>query len=134
MARRAVVAVTCVSLFAAALVAPMTHAHDDEHASAHHNGRVVHTHSHGHGHDSTRPHESPGVQAAQDHDADDARAINPMQMVRTSELGPLGLPAAVITALPLDIRAVAVRPLVERIHGPPRLPSLPSRAPPTFLS
>ena len=128
--RRVVAVAVVLAIQAAALNAPLVHAHPDEHATAHHAGRAVHTHwgGHAHAHDSA---DAPAVQA-DDHDR--AVSLTAFVAVAASALPAPGLPPA-HSDLPVPAEQRAHRTAdVVRSHDPPQLSSLPSRAPPTCLS
>jgi hypothetical protein len=113
----------------AALGAPLVHAHPDDHDTAHHRARAVHTHWTGHG-DSSAPSESPSL-GTEDHDR--AVFFGAFVAVATATIHtPAVVPTAFVLPVPVER---AAHPAVEVAHGldPPFLP-LPSRAPPAFLS
>lgn len=124
----AVALVTAIQL--AALGAPLVHAHPDERATAHHDGRTVHTHWAGHGHAPRTTH-TPVI----DH-ADDDRAVFLTVFVAVAP-EPLSTPEAPPAVFELAVPAERAAHRVIDIapgHDPPHLASIPSRAPPSLLS
>lgn len=132
--RSFVVVVTCASLVASGLAAPMMHVHDDaDHVSAHHHGRVIHSHREAHA--TAARHASPGSSLENDGaGADAARPIDLFQMVLGWWPSPAGLPPAIVSPPPPALRTVTVQLLVQHSHDPPLGKTQPSRAPPFFLS
>jgi hypothetical protein len=116
----------------AALTAPLVHAHPDDHATAHHTGRTVHTHWGGHGH--THPLQHSNAPALDHPDDDRPLFLNVWVAV-----------SVVIPAAPVTIQASSDLPVpreraphrsfdVVRSHDPPAVIRLSPRAPPAFLS
>ena len=114
----------------AALTAPFVHAHLDDHGTAHHAARTVHSHWGGHPH-AAHHSDAPAIESG---DQDRAVFINAFVAVTASVFS---VPALVhgVFALPTPAEMAAHRGVeVVRSHDPPRLGNLPSRAPPAFLS
>jgi hypothetical protein len=112
----------------AALTAPLVHAHPDDHATAHHAGRTVHTHWGGHGH--THPLQHSNAPALDNPDDDRPLFLNALVAV-----------TVVIPATPVAIQASSDLPVprerarhrnfeVVRSHDPPSATALSPRAPP----
>jgi hypothetical protein len=125
--------VACASVVAAGLAAPMMHVHDDDHVTAHHHGRVIHSHR--------RPHATVARHAAHGSTLESGgdtletgRPIDLFQMVVGWSAPPAGLPSAIASPPPPAIRTVTVQLLVQHSHDPPLGKTRPSRAPPSFLS
>jgi hypothetical protein len=128
--RNAVAVALSLALQAAALSAPLVHAHPDDHATDHHGGRTVHTHWAGHGHSHRAP-DTPFI----DH-ADDDRAIflNAFVAVAAEPVAaPVVAPLIFELAVPAERAAHQVVDIAPG-HDPPGAASLPSRAPPARLS
>jgi len=129
--RSIVAVVLCVAFEASALTMPFTHAHTDDHASAHHAAHAVHSHFSSHA--SHHVH-STGPVIDDDDDDDQAIylqlfvAVNPQPM-------PVGGTALTVFELPKPAERPVQSPLVV-VHGhdPPLSHSLAPRAPPFFLS
>jgi len=127
-----------VALEAAALGAPLVHAHVGGHESEHHHGRqAMHAHLPGH----SSPHAHP---AAHQHNAsrlsfddNDAERTVYLQLFVAVGASSFELPPSMVSSftLTLPIKA-APRDRLQVVHGhdPPFGRSLSSRAPPTFLS
>lgn len=119
-----------LSVQAAGLSAPFVHAHPDDHATAHHGGRAVHTHWAGH----AQPHHAPDVPALVTDDHDRAVFLNAFVAVAASVFPAPGVTPGVF-ALPVPAERGAHRAVeVVHSHDPPPFRSLSSRAPPAFLS
>jgi len=128
--RRVIAIALSLAVQAAALSAPLVHAHPDDHATEHHGAGEVHSHWAGHHHPQDSSH-SPALDAT-DHDR--AVFLNAFVAVAASSfpgqavtLGAFELPAP---------RERAPHRVIEIANGhdPPCLRSLSSRAPPSFLS
>lgn len=132
MARRFVAVVTCASLVAAALAAPMTHVHDDDHATDHHKPQAIHAHFSGHASpDDTDTDNDPNVRS---NETEQTRYLQVFVAVAGASIE---LPAAAVSPFQLVApeEAAAHRPVqVVHAHDPPLARSLGSRAPPPFLS
>jgi hypothetical protein len=128
---RKVIAVTLALVVqGAALTAPLVHAHPDDHATAHHSGRSVHTHWGAHEHS---PHSGDELAIAAD-DHDRAVFLNAFVAVAGTPLTPVA-----VAQQPFEFPVPSERPAhrsvqVVHSHDPPILGSLPSRAPPARLS
>lgn len=117
-----------VAVQAAALGAPFVHAHPDEHATGHHAGRAVHTHWAGHSHHSP---DGPVLGTA-DHDR--AVFVNAFVAVAMSVFHvPMVAPDTIDLPVPAEREAHRAVDIAHG-HDPPVFRSLPSRAPPAFLS
>ena len=115
---------------AAALSAPLVHAHPDGHATEHHGAREIHTHWAGH----SPSHDSSDGPAADAPDHDRAVFLNAFVAVAATSFP---IPSVTISVFELPVpRERAPHRVVEIAHGhdPPCLRSLSSRAPPSFLS
>lgn len=128
--RKTITFALSLAVLAAALSAPLVHAHPDNHATDHHGGRAVHTHWAGHA-QSQDTSDAPAL-GTDDHDR--AVFLNAFVAVAASPL-----PAQAVTPgafeLPVPAERAAHRILdVVRSHDPPSLRSLSSRAPPALLS
>jgi hypothetical protein len=115
---------------AAALSAPLVHAHPDDHATEHHGAGEVHSHWAGHSHEQDSSH-SPALDAA-DHDR--AVFLNAFVAVAASSF-----PAQAVTPVAFELptpRERAPHRVIDIANGhdPPCLRSLSSRAPPSLLS
>jgi hypothetical protein len=128
--RTVIAAVLLVTVQGAALTAPFVHAHPDDHATAHHNGRSVHSHWAGHTHSTDATHLPAFV--ADDHDR--ATFLSSFVGVAVSAMAtPVVAPQPF--ALPIPAERRAHRPVsIAHSHDPPTAVALPSRAPPAFLS
>jgi hypothetical protein len=126
--RRVVATALSLAIQAAALSAPLVHAHPDGRATAHHGGRTVHTHWAGHSHAHSRP-DDPALET-DDHDR--ATPFGAFIAVGTTPLPAIALAPSSFT-LPVPAERAA-HPNVDVAHGhdPPHLRSLPPRAPPAF--
>ena len=128
--RKLVALALAVAVQGAVLTAPLVHAHPDDHATDHHAAGAVHTHWDGHRHTSP----SSDVPAFDTEDADRAVYLNALvataPAVTSAPVVPL---SAFVLPRPAE-RAAHRRVEVVRSHDPPGVGSLPSRAPPTFLS
>lgn len=128
--RKALVFVLSFAIQAAALSAPLVHTHPDDHATEHHGGRTMHAHWSGHSH-SAHPLDSPALEPP-DHDR--AVFLTAFLAVAGFSLVTPSVPP-VVFELPVPAESAAHRAVdIAHGHDPPYLQSLPSRAPPTFLS
>jgi len=133
VARPFAAVVMSASLVAAALAAPMTHVHgDDDHASPHHSGRVIHTHITSHAGFAAPARGGPALDAVDDDR--DARPIDLFHMVCGASLMAAGLPSALSILAAPDVSAGCAGQVVQHTHDPPFTRSLSSRAPPPSLS
>lgn len=113
-----------------AITGPLVHAHPDDAATAHHDGRAVHAHWGGHAHSSDHS-ESPSLDA-DDHDR--ALFVNAFVAVSAS------VPEAPVVgqgafALPVPAERASQRGIeVVRSHDPPLPGCRCPRAPPSVLS
>jgi uncharacterized membrane protein len=128
--RTVLVFVLSLAVQGAALSAPLLHAHPDDHATAHHQGRAVHTHWASHA--ESLPDSNWPVVGTEDHD----RAVFLGTVVAVA-VSSWSVPATTVTAFALPV--LAERPArrgieVVRSHDPPYIRSLSTRAPPSFLS
>lgn len=128
--RRVVAIALALAVQGAALTSPLVHAHPDEHATGHHAGREVHTHWAGH----DQSHHSPDAPAFDRADQDRAVFLNTFVAVAVP-----AFPAPVLTPAVIELPVPAERAAHQAIdithgHDPPYSRSLPSRAPPAFLS
>jgi hypothetical protein len=119
-----------LALQAASFATPFVHAHPDNHATAHHAGRLIHAHRSEHAaarHAHTTPTIRPG-------DHDQAIFLNIFTAVSVEALfAPAVTPAVFELIVPAQGPAHLV---LEVTHGldPPSRHSLPTRAPPALLS
>jgi hypothetical protein len=114
----------------AALTAPLVHAHPDDHATAHHAGRTVHTHWGGHGH-SHPLHRS---NAPTLDNPDDDRPLFLNALVAVTVVIP-ATPAAIQASSDLPVPRERVRHRsfdVVRSHDPPSVTRQSPRAPPSL--
>ena len=130
MGRRLLAFGLSVAIQAAALSAPLIHAHLDDHDDDHHGAGRIHAHLDGH-----RPH---------DHDDADAPALQGEESPERVVGVPLFVAAQPETPIepalapaPFELPSVATslmrrRPGEVRSHGPPAPSSLAARAPPAF--
>lgn len=117
---------------AAALGAPLVHAHLGGHESDHHHGRQA-VHAHLSGHASSHQHHS-GARRLDDNDAE--RTVY-LQLFVAVGVASFQLPPAVVSSFDLTLPvAAAPRDRLQVVHGhdPPSGRLLPSRAPPALLS
>jgi hypothetical protein len=128
--RRVTAAALVVLVQFGAVAAPMLHVHVEDHDTPHHHGQALHAH--------LSEHRGPSHSASGpviDHD-DAGRTLTP-QIFVSAAVDPFHVPAlpapCVILIVPAPI-AVGRTPHVSHAHDPPCVPSLPSRAPPAFLS
>lgn len=128
--RKVIAVALLVAVHGAALTAPFVHAHPDDHATAHHNGRSVHSHWAGHTHSTYAAH----LPAFAPDDHDRATPLNSFVGVAVSAMGtPMVAPQLFALAAPAERRAHHPVNVVHS-HDPPTAVSVPSRAPPAFLS
>jgi len=115
---------------AAALSAPLVHAHPDDHATEHHDARAVHTHWAGHAR-SSHSSDAPAL-GTDDHDR--AVFLNVFVAVAASSFPAPGV-THLVFELPVPGERAAQRDLeMLHSHDPPFFRSVSSRAPPAFLS
>jgi len=129
---------TAVALSAAiplgALCAPLVHAHVDGHDADHHGSHEIHAHLSQHSHSG---HPASSTAAAVRVEEDEAGRAVYLQLFVAVAHASFDVPAAVATSW--DFPVPAERPARHSLrvvhgHDPPFLTSLPSRAPPAFLS
>jgi hypothetical protein len=128
--RKVIAIALSLAVQAAALSAPLVHAHPDDQATEHHGAGEIHGHWAGHGH-SHDPSQAPALDAA-DHDR--AVFLNAFVAVAASPF-----PAQAVTLNAFELPAPRERAPHRVIdiangHDPPCLLSLSSRAPPSVLS
>ena len=128
--RKVIALALALAIQAAAVTAPLVHAHPDDHATDHHGGRAIHSHWAGHAETAHHP-DSPAVET-EDHD----RALSLGAFVAEAvSTWPAPAPIVASFALPVPAERRAHRRIeVVRSHDPPGVRSLPSRAPPACLS
>jgi hypothetical protein len=119
----------------AATMAPFVHAHLDDHATEHHgSARAIHSHfaEHHHHHEQQLP---PAHGPSVDDPDDDRAVVFPLFVAVGSQSFELAPFAVTFAELPPPVERPAHRS-VDIVHGhdPPFVPSVPSRAPPAFLS
>jgi hypothetical protein len=129
-------ALLAAALPLAALCAPLVHAHIDDHHADHHDNHhdapVVH--SHFSGHSDAAPPVHPDEARLGTHDDQLAISLQVFVAVGAASLHlPVAPPISVLLAAPVE---TAAHVPVDVVHGhdPPLRLSLPSRAPPAFLS
>jgi hypothetical protein len=129
--RKALAISLSLAIQVAALSAPLVHAHPDEHATAHHDGKTVHTHWGGHEHKSD--HRDGPALTAQD---DQNRAVSVTMLVAVTSVATRIVAVTEAPFLPPAPMELAAHRSVEVTHGhdPPTLPALQPRAPPALLS
>jgi hypothetical protein len=119
-----------LAIQAAALSAPLVHAHPDDHATEHHGGAEVHSHWGGH-HHSQDPSHAPALDAT---DRDRAVFFSAFVAVAAS-LFPTQAVTLGVFELPAPPERGPHRVIeIANGHDPPCFRSLSSRAPPSFLS
>jgi hypothetical protein len=128
--RKALAVALSLAIQVAALSAPFVHAHPDQHATAHHDGSAIHSHWGGHGHKSDHP-DGPGLSGP-----DEDRAVFMAAFVAVTAGAARTVAVVESPFVPPTPTELAAHRSVEIAHGhdPPALRSLPSRAPPAFLS
>jgi hypothetical protein len=128
--RKVIAVALSLAVQVAALSAPLVHAHPDDHATEHHDGRTVHTHWAGH----AQSHHSSAAPDLETSDHDRAVFLDAFVAVAASSLPAHGL-THVLFELPVPPERAAHRVVeIVRSHDPPFFRSLSSRAPPAFLS
>ena len=130
--RRFLAAGMCVSLVVASVAAPLTHFHDDDHDTDHHQARGVHAHFSGH-HAPPVSHDP----RQRDVEANDSERAVYLQVFVAVGGTSMSVPAAVVASIPVIAppEAPAHRSVpIAQGHDPPVVRSRPSRAPPAFLS
>jgi len=128
--RRGLATVLAVAVQVSAVTAPMAHVHLDDHETAHHHAREMHTHLSSHGASATRP-VDPHVASLTDDDGDE-RVLSVSGFVATGVdafPGAVAIPVEIAIVIP-DEETVSRVPVVAHGHDPPGLSVLPSRAPP----
>lgn len=142
MLRKLIAIGLSAALQAAAVGAPLVHAHPDDHATEHHGVGVVHAHVAGHARVQSGPRaqgSGPGCgysnRRALD-DADHERAVYlPLFVAVAAPLVPFAAAVVAAVEFPASAESVAHRSVfVVHGHDPPPRPSLPSRAPPPQLA
>jgi hypothetical protein len=128
--RRVLAIALSLAVQAAALSAPLVHAHPDDHPTEHHDAGEVHGHWAAHTHHRGSSH-SPALDEA-DHDR--AVFLNAFVAVATSSF-----PAQAVTSGVFELAAPRERAPhrvleIANGHDPPCRRSLSSRAPPSLLS
>ena len=132
MGRRLLALSLTVAIQAAALSAPLVHAHVDDHHDDHHAGARIHAHAGGHGashHDGT---EAP---ALREQESPEQAVAIPM-FVATETAAPIQ-PSIIQAPFLLTAAAVSLMrraPHDVRSHGPPGVTIRSPRAPPLHLS
>jgi hypothetical protein len=128
--RNACVFALVLAVQAAAVTAPLVHAHVDDHATAHHGARAIHTHWEGH----ARSHHPSQTQTVESDDHDRPIFLNALVAVAAATLLTPAVAHGVFTLF-VPVETAAHRgPDTVRSHDPPFVPSLASRAPPALLS
>jgi hypothetical protein len=128
--RKAIAVALTLTVQGAALTGPLAHAHPDDHATEHHEGRAVHTHWAAHA-PVAHPAGAPAVGTA---DLDRAVFLNAFVAVAGS-LIPAPSASQDVFEVPVPPEGVAHRGVeVVRSHDPPPFGTVPSRAPPARLS
>lgn len=118
--------VTGAFLVAAALAAPMTHLHDDDHAEGYGSPHTIHSHVSGHAAPADAGRE-PELQN------DETERTLYLQLFVAVAAAPTDAPAAVVSAFQLiapDEAPAHVSHQIVHGHDPPLAGSLASRAPP----
>lgn len=128
--RKVIAVALSLAVQAAALSAPLVHAHPDDHATEHHGGGAVHTHWAGHA-ESHHASDAPALGTADD---DRAVFLNAFVAVTVSSLPAPGVTPDVLELPVPSERAAHPSVDIAHSHDPPFFSSLPSRAPPSFLS
>ena len=122
--------VLVVAVQAAAVGAPLVHAHLDDHATDHHDAGTVHSHFSGH-HTSRPP--ATGLRVEDD---DVERAVF-LQLFLAVSVASFGALPAVVESFEINVPAEApLRQVLLVVHGhdPPFTRLRPARAPPANLS
>jgi len=130
VARRTLATVLAVAVQVSAVTAPMAHVHLDDHETAHHHAREMHTHLAGHG-AATRPVDLL-VPSLSDDDGDE-RVLSVSGFIATSVdsfPGVAAIPVEMAIVIPDDVTISRI-PVVSHGHDPPSLSATPSRAPPS---
>jgi len=108
----------------------MAHVHLDDHETAHHHAREMHTHLSSHGASATRPADL-HIPSLTDDDGDE-RVLSVSGFIATSVdafPGAVAIPVEIALVIP-DEETVSRVPVVAHGHDPPGLSATPSRAPP----
>lgn len=133
MIRRLLAVVTSASLVAAAVAAPLTHLHDDDHATDHHGAQGVHAHFSGHA-SPPAARDQPGTSHVEADEYERTLSLQDFVGVPTATST---VPVAAVASTPAialpEAQAHRSVPIITG-HDPPVARSRPSRAPPAFLS
>jgi hypothetical protein len=108
----------------------MAHVHLDDHETAHHHAREMHTHLSSHGASATRP-VDPRVPILDDDDGDE-RVLSVSGFIATSVEafpGVVAMPVAIAIVVPDEVTVSRIA-VVAHGHDPPSLSLTPARAPP----
>ena len=130
MLRRGLASVLAVAVQVSAVTAPMAHVHLDNHDTAHHHAREMHSHLSSHGASATRRID-PRVPTLSDDDGDE-RVLSVSGFIATGVdafPGVTAIPAEIAIIIP-DEETISRIPVVAHGHDPPSLSVTPSRAPP----
>lgn len=126
--RKVIAVALSLAVQAAALSAPLVHAHPDDHATEHHGAREIHAHRADHAH-FDRASDGPVLDAA-DHDR--AVFLNAFIAVAASLMPAHAVTRGVFNVpVPAERAPHRVIPIAHS-HDPPFLPSLSSRPPPAL--
>ncbi|MBI4263661.1 MAG: hypothetical protein HY657_04755 [Acidobacteria bacterium] len=134
MLRKLIAIGLSAALQAAAVGAPLVHAHPDDHATEHHGVSVVHAHVAGHARLAHSRQSHPAHRSLADADHEQAFYL-PLFVAVAPPLVPFV--AAIVTSVDLPVPAESVAHRSVRVvhgHDPPTIGSLPSRAPPSKLA
>ena len=135
--RQVIAVVLVLAVQGGALVAPLVHAHPDDHATGHHRAGTIHSHFSGHSHEHEDAHATAdsrqqAVRAADD--TDRAIYLGPFLAVAARSFNnPVLVHGAFRVSVPAEIPAHEVFEVYHG-HDPPVLTALPPRAPPILLS
>jgi hypothetical protein len=131
VSRKLIAASLSVAVQVSAVYAPLVHAHFDDHETDHHSGRqALHAHFAGHAAPASSG-DQPGV-----HENEGGHAVF-VQVFVAVACASLHVPFTIADSFELTVpdEAPARRSLlIVHGHDPPDIRSLPSRAPPAFLS
>jgi hypothetical protein len=128
--RRGLASVLAVAVEVSAVTAPMAHVHLDDHETAHHHAREMHTHLSSHGASAARP-VDPHAPLVSDDDGDE-RVLSVSGFIATGVdafPGVTAIPAEIAIIIP-DEETISRIPVVAHGHDPPSFSVTPSRAPP----
>ena len=129
--RKAIALAVSLVLQVAAIGAPLVHSHPDEQATDHHRGASVHAHWAPH---RSSHHQVPSDPVLDHSDHDRAVYLRTFIAIAATSFSAPGVTQQVFD-LPVSTERAAHHQIdVVRSHDPPALRSLPSRAPPFFLS